>query len=594
MQAGSSWSLARRILALQAVVLVIVLGAALAALLVDTDAETERSTGDRVVAVASAVAAAPSVRAALTATYPAGQQVSGPTAALQNYAEDVRSSTGADFVVVMNPDGIRFTHPDPTQIGQEYRGSRDAALAGNTAVETYTGTLGPSVRAIAPVLDNGRVVGMVAVGVLVDHVDEATNRRLWVLGFIAAGALAIGVIGSLLIASWVRKQTLGKGPQELARLFTYYDAVLASVHEGMVLLDRDGRIVSVNAAGRRLLELTDDAIGGTAAQAGLPPQIAELIDDLGDLTDELALSDDRVLLISRRQVQVQGAVVGAVVTLRDHTELESLTGELDRVEGFSDALRAQAHESANRLHTVISLIELGETEHALTFAVSELESAQGLADRVMAGVENPAVAALLLAKSAQGAERGIEVAVRPGSFLPPGVAPDAELVTIIGNLVDNAFDVLAGTPDSPSGPRRVEVSSEVVSTVAAPGGTDPGSATDPSEPGDEVSVDSDDEVSVDAADEVLITVADNGPGLTAEQAASVFVRGWSTKVARGPAGDRGLGLALVAQAVHRCGGRVGVEPGPGARFKVWLPLRRPAPIRGDSDRSAVGSGHGAR
>ena len=197
MQAGSSWSLARRILALQAVVLVIVLGAALAALLVDTDAETERSTGDRVVAVASAVAAAPSVRAALTATYPAGQQVSGPTAALQNYAEDVRSSTGADFVVVMNPDGIRFTHPDPTQIGQEYRGSRDAALAGNTAVETYTGTLGPSVRAIAPVLDNGRVVGMVAVGVLVDHVDEATNRRLWVLGFIAAGALAIGVIGSL-------------------------------------------------------------------------------------------------------------------------------------------------------------------------------------------------------------------------------------------------------------------------------------------------------------------------------------------------------------------------------------------------------------
>ncbi|MGS0687713.1 sensor histidine kinase [Nakamurella sp. GG22] len=596
MQAGSSWSLARRILALQAVVLVIVLGAALAALLVDTDAETERTTGDRVVAVASAVAAAPDVRAALIATYPAGQEVSGPTAALQRYAEDVRSSTGADFVVVMNPDGIRFTHPDPTQIGQEYRGSRDAALAGSTAVETYTGTLGPSVRAIAPVLGpDGRVVGMVAVGVLVDHVDEATNRRLWVLGFIAAGALAIGVIGSLLIASWVRKQTLGKGPQELARLFTYYDAVLASVHEGMVLLDRDGRIVSVNAAGRRLLGLTDDAIGGTAAQAGLPSQVAELIDDLGDLTDELALSDDRVLLISRRQVQVQGAVVGAVVTLRDHTELESLTGELDRVEGFSDALRAQAHESANRLHTVISLIELGETDHALTFAVAELESAQGLADRVMAGVENPAVAALLLAKSAQGAERGIEVAIRPGSFLPPGVAPDAELVTIIGNLVDNAFDVLAGTPDSPSGPRRVEVSSEVVSSEVVSagemsangtvGGTDSegAAATDPA-----------DDASVDAADEVLITVADNGPGLTAEQAASVFVRGWSTKVARGPAGDRGLGLALVAQAVHRCGGRVDVEPGPGARFKVWLPLRRPAETSRDDDRSAVGSGHGVR
>ena len=132
-----------------------------------------------------------------------------------------------------------------------------------------------------------------------------------------------------------------------------------------------------------------------------------------------------------------------MVTLRDHTELEALTGELDRVQGFSDALRAQAHESANRMHTVISLIELGETEHALTFAVVGAADRAGLADRVLEGVGNPAVAALLLAKSAQAAERGIELTVRPGSYLPPDAAPDQELVTIVGNLVDNAFDVLA-------------------------------------------------------------------------------------------------------------------------------------------------------
>ena len=142
--------------------------------------------------------------------------------------------------------------------------------------------------------------------------------------------------------------------------------------------------------------------------------MAALIDDPDSLTDELALSDDRVLLISRRPVLVRGNPAGAVVTLRDHTELESLTGELDRVQGFSDALRAQAHESANRLHTVISLIELGETDHALTFAVAELQTAQSLADRVLTGVGNPAVAALLLAKSAQAAERGIELTVRDG------------------------------------------------------------------------------------------------------------------------------------------------------------------------------------
>jgi sensor histidine kinase regulating citrate/malate metabolism len=471
---------------------------------------------------------------------------------MEPYAEAVRTQTGADFVVIMRPDGIRYTHPDPTQIGQEYRGTRDAALAGGIGVETYTGTLGPSMRAIVPVTANGQVVGLVSVGVTVKNLNEATKARLAVLALIVLGALVVGVIGSLMIARWVRRQTLGMGTQELARMFTYYDAVLASVHEGMVLLDGEGRIASVNTEGRRLLGVTDEALGMSAARAGLPAHIAELIDTPDELTDELVLSDDRVLVISRRPVVVKGSVVGAVITLRDHTELESLSGELDRAQGFSDALRAQAHESANRLHTVISLIELGETDHALTFAVGELQTAQALADRVLEGVGNRAVAALLLAKSAQAAERGIELTIGAGSALPQDLAPDDELVTILGNLIDNAFDVL--TAQAPERTRRVEVASAL-----ADGG-------------------------------VRITVTDSGPGLTVAQASSVFTRGWSTKTARGPAGDRGLGLALVAQAVNRCGGTVLAEPGPGARFVVWLPVRGP---QGDENPSAVSDPAGA-
>jgi two-component system CitB family sensor kinase len=532
---GSSWSLASRILLLQAVVLVVVIGSALVALLWETGSDTERATAARVTALAQAVAAAPDVAQAVTANYPAGQEITGASALLQPYAEAVRTQTTADFVVIMRPDGIRYTHPDRTQIGQRYIGTRDAALAGGIGVETSTGTLGPSVRAIVPVTADGRVVALVSIGVTVDNVNKATTARLAALALIVLGALVVGVIGSLIIARWVRRQTLGMGTQELARMFTYYDAVLGSVHEGMVLLDSDGRIVSVNTEGRRLLGLTDEAIGVSAARAGLPSQIAELIDTLDELTDELVLSDDRVLLISRRPVVVKGSVVGAVITLRDHTELASVSGELDRAEGFSDALRAQAHESANRLHTVISLIELGETDHALTFAVGELETAQALADRVLEGVGNRAVAALLLAKSAQAAERGIELTIGSGSVLPEDLAPDYELVTILGNLIDNAFEVLTAQPTDRA--RRVEVASERVD-----GG-------------------------------VRITVTDNGPGLTVEQAGSVFTRGWSTKAARGPAGDRGLGLALVAQAVNRCRGTVLAEPGPGARFVVWLPVR---------------------
>ncbi len=563
MRSGSSWSLAGRILALQAVVLVVVLGGLLAAVLVDTSSQADRSTGERVAAIAWTVADSPSVRDALTATYPPGQQITAASALMQPYAEQVAQATDADFVVVMTPDGVRYTHPDPDQIGQTYLGNRDAALAGDTGIETYTGTLGPSVRAIVPVRANGEIVGLVAVGVTVSHLDELTKNRLLVLGLIGLGALAVGVAGSLIIARWVRRQTLGMGPKELARLFTYYDAVLASVHEGMVLLDRAGRIVSVNSEGRRLLGLGDRAIGRTPADAGLPEHLAALIVEPGSLTDELVLSDRRVLVITRRPVQVRGETVGAVVTLRDHTELDALTGELDRAQSFSEALRAQAHESANRLHTVISLIELGETEHALSFAVAEMQTAQRLADRVLEGVGNPAVAALLLAKSAQGAERGIELTVRPGSFLPPDAAPDRELVTVVGNLVDNAFDVLAGQPTG-AAPRRVQVASDLIGLTFPDAQGVGGGRPRPDEADDGIDL---------PGPYVRITVTDNGPGLTAGQARSVFTRGWSTKTAKGPAGDRGLGLALVAQAVARCGGTVRADPGEGARFVVALPYR---------------------
>lgn len=580
MRSESSWSLARRILALQAIVLVVVLGGLLAAVLVDSAAQTERVTGERVAAIASTLAQSPDVVAAVTAAYPAGQEIAGPAARLQPFATAVGASTGADFVVIMTPDGVRFTHPDPDQVGGTYLGSRDAALAGRVGVETYTGTLGPSVRAIAPVVDGtGRVVALTAVGVTVSHVDEVSGQRVGWLILIGVVALGVGFAGSMVIAQWVRRQTLGLGPRELARLFTYYDAVLASVHEGMVLLDGQGRISSVNAEGRRLLGLGEEAIGRLPVEAGLPEHLATLMTEPADLTDELVLSADRVLVLTRRPVAVRGAVVGAVVTVRDHTELDALTGELDRVASFSEALRAQAHESANRMHTVISLIELGETEHALTFAVAEMQTAQRLADRVLEGVGNPAAAALLLAKSAQGAERGIELIVRPGSFLPPGAAPDHELVTIVGNLVDNAFEILSAAPP-PDGQRRVTVALDLIG-LTVPGAEGVGGG--PPRPAQ-----GEDGIDLDPP-YVRLVVTDNGPGLTDDQAQSVFARGWSTKTARGPAGDRGLGLALVAQAVARCRGSVHAVPGPGARFVVGLPYRGPAePAAGGSD-SATGA-----
>jgi two-component system CitB family sensor kinase len=220
-----------------------------------------------------------------------------------------------------------------------------------------------------------------------------------------------------------------------------------------------------------------------------------------------------------------------VVTLRDHTDLQALTGELDSVRGFAESLRAQAHEAANRLHTIVSLIELGRVDQARDFATAELALAQRLTDHVVTSVDEPILAALLLGKAAQASERGIELVVADDLQVPEGVVDPRDLVTIVGNLLDNAVDAAAaGSP-----PYRVEFAARV------------------------------------SEGDLVLRVSDSGAGLGHPDVERAFERGWSTKSDDRLIG-RGLGLALVGQAVNRHSGRIDVTSDGGAVFTVRLPL----------------------
>ena len=139
---------------------------------------------------------------------------------------------------------------------------------------------------------------------------------------------------------------------------------------------------------------------------GLPTALGRALAEGQDRSDEMHLANDRVLVVNQATARWKGSVLGTVVTLRDRTDLQALTGELDSVRGLAESLRSQAHEASNRMHTVISLIELGRTEEALEFATAELALAQELTDRVVEAVHEPVLAALLLGKAAQAHERG--------------------------------------------------------------------------------------------------------------------------------------------------------------------------------------------
>jgi sensor histidine kinase regulating citrate/malate metabolism len=284
----------------------------------------------------------------------------------------------------------------------------------------------------------------VAVGRTVEAVSRELTPQLVVVLVAVAVALALAAAGAFLVSRWLRRTTRDLGPAELARRNEYYDAVLHAVREGMVLLDRGGRVQLVNDEARRLLDLPDEAVGMPIDAVGLPVALGEALASGEVRSDEIHLTAERIVVVNQQQARWDGRRLGTVVTLRDHTELRALVSELATVRGFADSLNAQAHEAANQLHTVISLIELGRADEALEFATAELTVAQHVTDAVLAAIGVPELAALVVAKVAEAGEQGVDLRLEPESRIPDGLADPRDLVTIVGNLIDNAIDVAGG------------------------------------------------------------------------------------------------------------------------------------------------------
>jgi two-component system, CitB family, sensor kinase len=310
--------------------------------------------------------------------------------------------------------------------------------------------------------------------------------------------------------------------------------VLHAIREGVVVVGRDERLRLANAEAHRLLSLPDDAVGRPISELVRDPSLLDALRGRASTSEGLHVVGERVLVSGQRTAQRDGHSIATVTTLRDRTELEGLVRELATVRGLADALRAQAHESANELHTVVGLVELGRHDDAVAFATRRIGVTQNEVDHIQQRVGDAALAALLIAKAAAGRERGVHVALAEASDLPAGAVPSEDLVTIVGNLIDNAFDALGGR-----GGGRVEVA------VGIDGG------------------------------EAVIEVRDDGPGIAAGDLERVFEAGWSTK---GDGAQRGLGLALVSATATRLGGAASARNEGGAVLTVRVPVPARAPV----------------
>ncbi len=491
---------------------------------------TDTQTIDQAKSIALTVADVPEVPGEVTAR--------DPQRRLPALAERLRRNFNAAYIVIIDASGTRYSHPNPALIGQRIE-EPVVALDGTVHIGVDDGSLGRSANVRAPIFDaGGQPVGEVSVGILEAQVGQRFLAQMVPVLFYTLFALGVGGVASLVLARTIKRVTFGLEPAEIVALVQEREAMLHGIREGVIAVDTRNRINVLNEEARRLLAIPGARLGDPVDEVLPPGQLREIL--VGGVTgeDRVAVTDDHLLVLNRMPVVVSGRNVGWVVTIRDRTEFEGLVRQLDAVSALTTALRAQEHEFSNRLHVLSVLIELGEFDEATRYS-NEIQTGTMLAgEQLRARIAAPVVTALLLAKITVAAERGVVVALDPDSRLEVAEVDGMPLVSVMGNLIDNAVDAIVDDPCTSGTNPRGTVTVLLRQSV----------------------------------EDVRLRVLDTGPGIDEDHLNDVFVDGYSTKAPRAGM-RRGVGLALVHRLVTRGGGTVTASSPTGACFEVTLPLR---------------------
>ncbi|MBV1777535.1 Spo0B domain-containing protein [Paeniglutamicibacter sp. ABSL32-1] len=509
-----------QLLALQLGIVLGLMGAVSIVVLAFEDHRTQEVAFDRVHTVAVQMAAQETVQEHLGK--PRATEVIAPIANLATAVSGVRYVTVADLA------GIRVAHPDPDRIGEPVSSDHDPVRAGESFRGTEDGPQGVTLRAKEPVWFDGEVVGTVSVGILQ---SDIRGELLDVVGTVAPwilGAAALGTIASALTARVVRRRIYGVEPEAVAGLLQSQQALLFSVHDGVVGVDTEGRLTLVNDEARRLLGLEGEVVGAKAADVLDPTVHAQLSSEAPEAEEtQFVLSGERILVATRREALANGKSLGRTLTLVDRTEMEATLRELKGQRSLADALASQAHEFSNRLHVLSGYLSFGEPGEAAEY----LQRISGATLGAEAGsLGDPALSGLVGANAANAREAGVRLVVDPESGTEPDWRADEDALTVVGNLLSNAIEA-AGD----GGQVRLLLNA--------------------------------------GAKGLRICVEDSGPGIAPSAVEEVFRRGVSSKPGAGV--QHGIGLALVDRVIRRRAGSVEVSSGDlgGAMITVewnWL------------------------
>ncbi|WP_026695401.1 ATP-binding protein [Peribacillus kribbensis] len=486
----------------------------------------EEDRGRRALEISKTISFMPTIMTAL--------QSGDPSKTIQPIAEKIRKETGAEFVVIGDKHGIRYSHPQESKIGEEMKGgdSKRALEKGEYYISKSKGTLGPSIRGKSPIFNQrGEVIGIVSVGFLLEDIHEQIMKNIVKVLYVAFLALIISVIGSILLGRNIRRDTMGLEPYEIAMLYKEKRAILHAVKEGILSIDPKGFITTMNQPAKKLLNIQgsvrDMKVDGLFPSALLYEVLGSGIPQI----DREIVWNDKTVIVSCTPLFDGSKISGVVASFRDKSEIEHMLNTLSEVKHYSEDLRAQTHEFTNKLYVLSGLLQLGEYEEAIDMIQTETETVQLQNSVVFNQIKDTKIQAILLGKLGKASEKKIQFEISYDSYLEP--LPShiklSNLIVILGNLIDNAFEAVYGVEDP-----IVKFST-----------TDVGS-------------------------DIIFEVADNGTGVREEDIPLLFQKGYTTK---NGTESRGFGLWNAEEAVLELNGMIEVNSAPqsGTIFTVYLP-----------------------
>ena len=470
---------------------------------------------------------------------------------LTSFMQKIAARSDASFIVIGNAQGVHLFHSvHPEWVGTRLvGGDNQAVLEGKSITTIRKGGLGVSLRSKAPIFDtSGRVVGIVSVGYLTSYLESITLTKVINI-FIAAVLLLI----ALFIFSWyftrsIKKQIFSLEPREIGLLVRQQKAMMESIYEGVIVIDRHRRIEVINHAARSLLGLSQPArlLRGQSIDSVIAPQpffaSGEMLEN--DTHDELCRFNQLTVLASRVRIMLEESLQGWVITFRDRDEINSLSAQLSQVKRYVDNLRIMRHEQLNRMTTLSGLLHMGHYDEAIRYIQAQSEHAQELLDFISSRFSSPTLCGLLLGKAARAREKGVALSFDPACQLdrPLPSLIESELISIIGNLLDNAIEAT----------QRAELPHEPVEVL----------------------------IQLNAR-ELMIEVADRGIGIDPAIRDHIFERGITTKTR----GDHGIGLYLIEHYVTQAGGTIEVADNSprGAIFTLFIPADGPVHSRHEAN-----------